>query len=91
MDGLIHVHIVCCMSMVGLLIAGLVPTLAQLSASFEQMSEGLLMGQSILCAFSPKDIFEQGEIQHVSAHDPCRDDYKNDLQTNSCRYFQSLN
>lgn len=62
------------MSIAGLLIVGLVPTPPQLSASFEQMSEGLLMGQSILCAFSPQDIFEQGEIQHVSAHDPCRDD-----------------
>lgn len=62
------------MSIVGLLIAGLVPTPTQLFAFFEQMSEGLLMGQSILCAFSPQDIFEPGEIQHISARDPCRDD-----------------
>lgn len=74
MDGLLRVHIVCRMSIVGLLIAGLVPTPTQLSAFFEQMSEGLLMRQYILCAFSPKAIFEQGEIQHVSARDPCRDD-----------------
>lgn len=62
------------MSIVGLLIAGLVPTPTQLFAFFEQMSEGLLMGQSILCAFSPQDIFEPEEIQHISARDPCRDD-----------------
>lgn len=52
------------MSIVGLLIAGLLPTPTQLSAFFEQMSEGLLMGQSILCLFPPpKDIFEPWRSQ----------------------------
>lgn len=37
------------MSIVALLIAGLIPTPTQPSAFFEQMSEGLLMVQSILC------------------------------------------
>lgn len=74
MDGLIHAHIACSMSILGLLIAGLVPTKNTALCFLWTDSEGLLTGQSILYAFSPKDIFEQGEIQHVSARDPRRDD-----------------
>lgn len=56
------------MSIVGLLIAGLVPTPTQLFAFFEQMSEGLLMGQSILCAFFRLKIFLNQEKFNTSLH-----------------------
>lgn len=67
MDGLIHVHIACSMSILGLLIAGLVPTQTQLSAFFEQILKAYLRANPY-CMLFPLKIFLNKEKFNTSLH-----------------------